>query len=60
MTLPADNVFGQPSYAGFYNLCADSVYYELLHLSPGSHVLQFSGTLAGTTTTAIYNPTVGS
>ncbi|GAB2707786.1 hypothetical protein ACX801_07820 [Arthrobacter bambusae] len=60
VTLPTDNLFGA-SNAGFYNLCADSGYYALLkNLSPGSHVLQFSGTLGGQTITATYYLTIAS
>jgi hypothetical protein len=63
VTLAPDSLFG-PDNAGYYDPCADSGYYALLNsLSPGSHVLQFSGTLTfsdGTsqTETATYNLTV--
>jgi hypothetical protein len=57
LTLPADNIYGAP--ADTYSPCADSGYYALLNnLSPGSHVLQFSGTLGGQTITVTYNLTV--
>lgn len=62
LNLPADNVFGVP--AAFLNPCADSGYYALLkNLTPGSHVLQFSGTLTQpgqtpSTISATYNLTI--
>lgn len=64
LNLPVDNLFDAP--AGFLNPCADSGYYAVLqNLTPGSHVLQFSGTLTQpgsppSTISARYNLTVAS
>jgi hypothetical protein len=58
LTLGTDNIFG-PEAASYYYPCADSGYYGLLsNLSPGSHVLQFSGTRSSQTITATYYLTV--
>lgn len=62
LNLPDNNLFG--ASPGFLNPCADSGYYALLkNLSPGSHVLQFSGTLTQpgqtpSTISATYNLTI--
>lgn len=59
VTLPADNIFGDPTLAGVYDPGADAGYYALIkNVLPGTHTLNFTGTLNGQTINSTYNLTV--
>jgi hypothetical protein len=61
VTLPNDNIFGDPINApgGVYEPGADAGYYALIKdVLPGTHTLNFTGTLNGQTINSTYNLTV--
>ncbi|MGY3320813.1 hypothetical protein [Arthrobacter sp. TE12232] len=59
VTLPADNVFRDPTFAGYYNMGADAGHYALIkNVLPGTHTLNFTGTLNGQTINSTYTLTV--
>ncbi|OOP65311.1 hypothetical protein BMF89_00240 [Arthrobacter sp. SRS-W-1-2016] len=59
VALPTDNIFGDPTLAGVYEPGADAGYYALIQdVLPGTHTLNFTGTLNGQTINSTYALTV--
>ncbi|WAH99214.1 hypothetical protein [Arthrobacter sp. MMS18-M83] len=55
VTLPSDNIFGDPTFAGVYEPGADAGYYAMIpDVLPGTHTLNFTGTLNGQTINSTY------